>query len=303
MAIPPAATSSSPQPEAPHFRLAGRSLALDARVHAIRPDIADIALADRLFASHYARPVARSCQVPAVALRSAPDQTAPAVSELLLGEAFEVVDVSGGWAWGYCEHDCYVGYLPAAALGEAAAPSHIVAAPAALVFAEADIKAPVVARWPMGARFAGVGEGDFLRSEAGFVHRRHAVAVDELASDPVAAAERLVGAPYRWGGRSGDGLDCSGLVQLALAFTGVAAPRDSDQQAEALGTLLRPDAHLHRGDLVFFPGHVGLMTDGERLIHANAFWMAVTVEPLADVVERLRPAHPSPITARRRIAP
>ena len=223
------------------------------------------------------------------------------MSELLLGEEFALLDVSGGWAWGYCRHDHYVGYLPFDALGDPIAATHRVTVPAALVFATDDIKAPVVARWPMGVRFAGEVEGQFVQCGQGFVHVRHLAAVDDRAGDAVTIAERLAGVPYRWGGRSGDGLDCSGLVQLALAATGVTAPRDSDQQREALGHEIAADAPLRRGDLIFFPGHVGLMVDAARLVHANAYWMAVTIEPLADVVARLAD-HVAPIVARRRIA-
>ena len=260
-------------------------------------------MADRLFASHYAAPSIRAGGQPTVPLRAAPDAGASAVSELLMGEDFAVIDVSGGWAWGYCRHDHYVGYLPAEALGDPIAASHVVSAPAALLFAAADIKAPVLARWPMGVRLEGVVAGEFVACAAGFVHARHLSPVSQVAGDAVAVAERLVGMPYRWGGRSGDGLDCSGLVQLALDATGVSAPRDTDQQCAALGREIPKDTLLQRGDLIFFPGHVGLMADAERLVHANAHWMAVTIEPLADVVARLAPSHPRPITARRRIAP
>ena len=125
--------------------------------------------------------------------------------------------------------------------------------------------------------------------------------LDVLETDPVAVAERLIGAPYRWGGRGGDGIDCSGLIQRALELSGITAPRDSDMQRDQLGETLAEDAPLRRGDLVFFPGHVGFMWDAERLLHANAFWMSTVVEPLADVVERLRPTHAQPIIARKRI--
>lgn len=235
-------------------------------------------------------------------LRETPDARARAVSELLLGEAFDLVDMSGGWAWGSCGHDRYVGYLPATALGEPSPTTHVVTARTALVFADADIKSPVVASWPMGARFAATAHGDFLGADAGYVHARHAAPIAAAAHDPVTVAERLLGTPYLWGGRSGAGLDCSGLIQLALGLCGIAAPRDSDQQRVATGAPLADDAALRRGDLVFFPGHVGMMVDDARLVHANAFAMAVTIEPLEAVVARLAADHAQPVLARRRPA-
>lgn len=212
-----------------------------------------------------------------------------------------MIDKAGGWAWGRCAHDDYVGYVRADALGPAATPTHRVTAPLALVFANPDIKAPVVKALPIGAQVAGEDEGNFLRIADGYVHQRHVALLDAVDADPVAVAQRLLGLPYRWGGRGGDGIDCSGLVQRSLELAGIAAPRDSDMQRDQLGTPLAEDAPLRRGDLIFFPGHVGLMADEAHLLHANAFWMTTVIEPLADVVERLKPTHAQPIIARKRI--
>ncbi len=253
----------------------------------MRRDIADIALADRVFAPHYARPLAHGCTAPATPMRAAPTRTAAAVSELLKGEAFAVVDCSGDWAWGYGLHDSYVGYVEVDALGPVLETTHIVSMPAALVFAAPDIKSSVIEWLPMGARLAATGEdGRFLAVANGFVHQRHVAALGEVMPDYVEVASRLTGTPYRWGGRSGDGIDCSGLVQLALGFAGVTAPRDSDQQATYLGEALPEGSTLRRGDLVFLPGHVGMMADDTHLLHANAHWMRVVTEPLADVLAR-----------------
>jgi cell wall-associated NlpC family hydrolase len=281
--------------------LDGVSRSYDARVRAIRPDLADVALADYYFAPHYAAPVARTCMAASATLRSAPDALAGALSELLHGEAFHMLDARSGWAWGYCGHDHYVGYVPMDALGDPVTATHATRA-AAPLFSMADIKSAILRLFPAGARLAGAVDGDFLATEGGFVHLRHVRALDALESDWVAVAERAVGAPYVWGGRGGLGFDCSGLLQTALAACGIIAPRDTDQQALAIGDALSDDAELRRGDLIFFPGHVGLMVDGETLIHANADWMAVTIEPLADVVARLKDSFEQPVTGRRRIA-
>ncbi len=253
----------------------------------MRRDIADIALADRVFAPHYAKPLLHGCLASAVPMRAAPSGDAVAVSELLRGEEFFVVDSSGGWAWGYSRHDDYVGYVPVGALGPVVEPTHIVATPAALVFAAPDIKASVVEWLPMGARLTATGEaGAFLALDNGFVHGRHIAPLGQPLPDFVEVAARLAGVPYRWGGRSGDGIDCSGLVQLALGFAGIVAPRDTDLQAAVLGEPIADEASLRRGDLVFLPGHVGIMANDTHLLHANAHWMRVVTEPLADVLAR-----------------
>src|SRR3546814_16149634 len=101
----------------------------------------------------------------------------------------------------------------------------------------------------------------------------HLSPVDAVQDDPVAIAERLTGTPYLWGGRSSDGLDCSGMVQLCFSLCGIALPRDTDQQMTARGKDIPAGESLRRGDIIFFPGHVGLMTDHENIVHANAFWM------------------------------
>lgn len=273
------------------------------RVNAVRRDIADVALAGRLFAPHYACAQIFGCADAFAMVRSAPDAGAEAVSQLLHGEGFAVLDIAGGWAWGYCGHDHYVGYVPAGALAAPVAATHAVSAPLALVFAAPDIKSEVVARWPMGARFAGEERNGFIACDAGYLHRRHVAAVDAAEPDPVAVAERLIGAPYLWGGRGGGGVDCSGLIQLALGRAGIGVPRDTDQQLAAAGDEIPPDEPLRRGDMIFFPSHVGLMADTERVIHANAYTMDVTIEPLADLVARLAPNHDRPITGRRRLKP
>jgi cell wall-associated NlpC family hydrolase len=289
---------ATPRPDG--FRLTGPSRRLDPRINAFRPDIADVALAGMLFAPHYVRADQCRCTVPATMMRARPNADAPAVSQIVLGEAFALLDLAGGWAWGYSMADHYVGYVQADTLGPIANPTHRIVVPSAILFARPDIKAPRVATLPLGSQHGGVEADGFLRTDQGYIHLRHAAPLGRR-DDPVAAAERMIGLPYLWGGRGGEGIDCSGLIQRALECAGIAAPRDSDQQREALGAALDDNAPLVRGDLVFFPGHVGIMVDADRLLHANAYWMGTVVEPLADVVARLAPNHAQPITARKRL--
>lgn len=284
------------------FRLTGRSIALDRRVNAVRGDLADISLAGILFAPHYAKAQAMHCAAPSAFLRESGAAKAEAVSQLLFGETFHVLDVTGNWAWGFCDHDGYVGYVERAALVEGAlAATHRITARSAPVFSAPGIKSPVSGSLSAGARVAGEIDGDFLITAAGAIHRRHVLPLGEDKPDWVAAAQRQIGQPYVWGGRGAGGIDCSGLVQLALGQAGIRVPRDTDLQRESIGEAIAEGAALQRGDVVFFPGHVGIMMDGENMLHANAYWMSTVIEPLADVVARLKPDHEQPVVASRRI--
>ena len=267
---------------------------LDERLHAYRRDLADVALAGHLFAPHYARPLMRSCGSRPTFVYAAPSDQGQPSSELLPGEEFAVLEISGHWAWGYCRADHYVGYVEAIALVEPLTPTHIVAAAAAPILPEADIHAPATAQLPMGSRVCGHESHGFLATDSGFIPYTHMRELGAWEHDPVHVAERLLGSPYLLGGRSRRGIDCSGLVQLSLALCGTSAPRDSDQQ-HVLGSKLGDDAPLARGDLVFFEGHVGLMCDGNELIHATGHHGQTLVEPLAAVAAR------TPIIERRRL--
>ena len=138
-------------------------------------------------------------------------------------------------------------------------------------------------------------------ASGGYVFSRHLAGPDEHAADFVAVAEQFCNVPYLWGGRTFAGLDCSGLVQTAMLAAGSACPRDSDMMEASLGTALPADdlKALRRGDLVFWKGHVGIMVDEMRLLHANAHHLRVEIEPLAEAVARIAAAG-SPVTSLRR---
>ncbi|NJO54405.1 MAG: C40 family peptidase [Bacteroidales bacterium] len=160
-------------------------------------------------------------------------------------------------------------------------------------FSGTDIKLSPLAAPPLGARIAIAGiEGRFAVSAAGGYIPAHHVRpiVGPIERDFVTVAERLLGVPYLWGGKTPLGFDCSGLVQVALDAAGIKAPRDSDLQEAALGRPIDPGvdfASVQRGDLVFWPGHVAIVSDPQTLVHANAFHMMVAIEPLAQALARI----------------
>ena len=270
--------------------LAGPSRRIDRRINAFRDDLAAAALVGIVTAPRYSDGVYRRCSASSAMLHGAPGDDAVAVSELLFGETFIVFDSIGGWAWGQCLHDHYVGWLRGAVLAPhgAVPATHWIVAPTAPVFAAADLKARVVATLPMHARIvAGESASGFVAAAGGFVHHRHVRPLTAHRADPVAVALDFAGTPYVWGGRRRDGIDCSGLTQAAIRACGVFCPRDADQQAAAFAVI--DPADRRRGDLVSFPGHVGLLADADTLVHANAHWMTTLAEPLADAAARLAP--------------
>ena len=212
--------------------------------------------------------------------------------QLLSGAAFLVLeeDSGCGMAFGRCAADGYVGYAERNGLGEHREVTHLVRSLGAHVYPEARVKAPPLAALPFRAGLAVTAEdeGFYGLASGGYVAVPQAEPAGRVARDHVKTAERLLGAPYLWGGDSNWGIDCSGLVQLALASAGIVVPRDSDLQAASAGDPLPEDAILRRGDLVFWEGHTGLMQNAVDLVHATAFHMAVVSEPLAEVDRRIR---------------
>jgi cell wall-associated NlpC family hydrolase len=265
---------------------------LDPRRHAYRADLAAEALRDRVSAPRYAE--GRSCQVvhSATPLRARPDARESWTSEVLYGELVVVYEERDGWAWVQLARDGYVGYMRADALSpRVTPPTHRVRALGTFLYPLADVKA---APWlPLGMTAAlcvvEVGATFARLADASFVPVRHIVELGRRAADFVGIAERFIGTPYLWGGKTRLGLDCSGLVQVALHAAGLECPRDSDMQQAELGrpVALRDDLDgLQRGDLVFWEGHVGIMTDGFLLLHANAHHMAAAIEPLRAAADR-----------------
>lgn len=276
----------------------------DPRLTPARPDLADLRLRGRIEAERYVAGEPARVVLPSAPLRRAPRAEAGLDTEALMGDAVTVYDIRDGFAWVQLAHDGYVGYLPEAALGPAdPAPTHRVASVRTFIYPAPDLKRPHLAHLSLGAAFAaGEREGDYWRMSGGYVFAGHAVPFGTSEPDCAATAERLVGTPYLWGGRTTLGLDCSGLVQLCLETAGLTCPRDADQQERALGHPLPPGLDgLRRGDLVFWKGHVGLMLDADRLIHANGHHMAVAVEPLREAVERIAAKSFGAVTAIRRL--
>jgi cell wall-associated NlpC family hydrolase len=287
------------------------NVALDKRLHAFRPDLADRRLEGQVEAKRFVEGVLRRIAVSSTPIRRAPRFDASIDSEALMGERVRVFeDTMEGWAWAQLETDGYVGYIASEALGAVEpTPTHRVTAVRTFLYPAADMKFPPLAALSLGSQLTFTDEAEtrgmryfLLANGQGAVVASHVQPIGEaLEPDYVAVAERFLNAPYLWGGRTSLGIDCSGLVQLSLAATGIAAPRDSDQQAASLGQALAggPGDELRRGDLVFWPGHVGMLQDSATLLHASGSAMQVVSEPLAPAIERIAKTSGMPSAIRR----
>jgi cell wall-associated NlpC family hydrolase len=273
----------------------------DPRRHAYRPDLASESLRGLVEAERYVAGEARQVTAPVLPVRRAPRFDATLDTEALYGETVTVYEDNEGWAWVQLARDSYVGYMPSEGLSRRiVTPTHRIAALRTYVFPEPDAKSPPLGLLSLNARVtASATDGKFLAlANGGFVYAAHAVPLGVHAPDFVAVAEAFLGTPYLWGGRTSVGLDCSGLVQLAAEAAGIACPRDADMQEAEIGQIIE-DAQLRRGDLVFWEGHVGIMTSGANFLHANAHHMAVELEPFAKARERIKEAGYEVICARR----
>lgn len=240
----------------------------------------------------------------AVALRASPAPDCGLDTQLLFGEDVIVYDVEEGWAWGQALRDRYVGYMPADSLVAATgAPTHEVTAPRTFLYPAANMKLPALGALPMGAQVETRAlQGDFAQLASGlFVFAAHLAEPSARQSDFVAVAEMFAGAPYLWGGKTYLGLDCSGLVQISLQAAGFSSPRDTDMQQAELGEALAPDAPLQRGDLVFWKGHVAIMQDAGRMLHASGHHMQVVSEDFAQARARILEKSHGDMVAMRRL--
>ncbi|HEY4124989.1 MAG TPA: C40 family peptidase [Rhizomicrobium sp.] len=261
----------------------------DARITPARGDIAAASLRGKVDAKIFVEGEQQIIATGRTGLRAGPSATSGMASEVLFGETVTVYECRDGWAWVQCALDDYVGYLREDVLAAPLAPTHRVLATSTPLLPAPDVKRPALDLLPMNAMVQVIGhEGRFAQlASRGFIYADHLVPLDDKQQDWVATAERFTNTPYIWGGKTATGMDCSGLVQTALQPSGLIAPRDSDMQEKALGKTVEDLSRPQRGDLIFWKGHVGIMLDGARMLHANAYSMNVTIERLAEAINRI----------------
>jgi len=270
----------------------------DRRLTPATARVAHVSLRGRMAADVWTEGRELQVALPLVDLMRGPDGARE--RQLALGEGFVVVDRVAGQAFGFARKDGYCGWLPEAALREGFEPSHWVASPGTHLYPEPRSSAREVGALPMGALVRVLSRVDkWAETPDGFVPFSHLRAMGDWLTDPVAVAERFLGVPYLWGGNSRAGIDCSGLVQMVHTACGIVVPGDADLQ-ESVGQEIGA-APVQRGDLLFWKGHVALIVDEARLIHANGFTMSVAYEGIEACITRIAAAGEGSVRARRRL--
>lgn len=222
--------------------------------------------------------------------------------QLVMGEDVTILHTDGDHRLIRAGKDGYHGYLKAKELGPPGAAAYRVTARSTQTYRDPDIKSPDRQTLSFGSRLILLGEtASFIETDMGFVPRQHVHPIDAHGTDPAAIATVFLGTPYLWGGNSGFGIDCSGLVQAALLACQIPCPGDSDQQEQRLGERLPENAPYQRNDLIFWRGHVALVSDPQTLIHANAGHMTTMYEPIKTAITRIDQQGDGQPTAHKRI--
>ena len=283
----------------------------DMRLTPVRGGVAAESLQGIVQADRFAEGKNLHITAPVCVLKREPDDGAVIDSQLLYGERFVAYGEKGQWLWGQAPRDHYVGWIRKNVVAEGHLnATHQVMSRGTFLYTEADMKSQPVMKIPMASRLVvtdrvTVRDTDYLKTSRGWLFKKHARTLSKSARDFVMVGESMLGMTYLWAGRSTFGLDCSGLVQLAMQMAGIAVLRDTDMQEATIGesVKLAPDlSGLKRGDLIFWPGHVGMMRDSENLLHANGHTMTVFSEPLDNAVKRISYLYGAPRSVRRPFA-
>lgn len=205
------------------------------------------------------------------------------------------------WLFGRLLSDNYFGYLPVTALQKEEinldTTWSYVNSNCASIYSKPDPKSPIINTLFRNSRilkdqnqYNGFFEINF---GMGYINEAHISFSEKITipDDFVKIASSYIGTPYKWGGRTILGLDCSGLIQTSLHSLGINCPRDTKDQIKVLGTkidLVANHSNLKNGDIIFWEGHVGIYIETNKILHSNMTTMDTRIENFNEVKTNLQ---------------
>jgi len=229
---------------------------------------------------------------------------------MLFGEPVELLGEEGEWAYVRTVLGSYEGFVRTNELGAHVPHSHRVTERMGVLYDEPQFKDPAPDE-PLYYNSLITIE-DSRETPEGILYKvrgskwifdTHIREKEYRAPDFLQECLKFLGTAYGYEKR-GALIDCSTLVQAGCIAAGIECPFDvKSGEMEQLGEAVdfKSDfSNLRRGDLVFWKGHMGVMLDETRLLHANAFHMAVVIEPLADAIARIEKVA-GPVTSVKRL--
>ncbi|WP_375676334.1 MULTISPECIES: NlpC/P60 family protein [unclassified Bartonella] len=280
----------------------------DPRLHAFRDDLADQRLETEITAQRFVQGEKRRVNTAVAGLFKENSKKSERQTECLFGEELLIFEQGETMSWGQSLKDGYVGYIDTKVLCTSTIKqTHVVSVPRTFKYLHADLRGPIVSPLSMGSKVSVVDEIEVRDTMYSILENGTAIITSHLSpigrvyEDYVTVAETFIRTPYLWGGVSGFGIDCSGLIQLSMMMTDQIVLRDTDMQQETIGSPLTDTDKLQRGDLIFWKDHVAIMVDHANIIHANGFSMDVMIEPLEKAITRIAKKNQYPIAKRRPI--
>lgn len=225
-----------------------------------------------------------------------PNDSAPLETECLFGEKLEIIKENIEWIFGKLLTDNYLGWVKKKDLGFLNFPTHKIISIRTGLYNKKNIKSHFIHYLPFGSKlnvnsinkdWAEINLSQKHFYKVGYVLKKDIIQINEKVNDWVSIAEQFVGIPYKWGGRDTIGLDCSSLLQLAYETSGEIIPRNTTEQVKIKKKIIKDINKLNRGCVVFWEGHVGIMVDKFKCLHANAFHMKTVIEPLTKIINRM----------------
>jgi len=226
-------------------------------------------------------------------IKCSPNIDSETMSEALYGENFILKKTFKNWLFGKLESDNYEGFISINSIStEDYKHTHYVSELRTYMYSKPDIKSVTTGILSINSLITVVDEvrGFSKLNNDSYVFTRHIDLKSKKNNNYIDTAIKFTNTPYKWGGRTSFGIDCSGLVQLSLMNSGYECPRDSELQKQVLGKNIPLETcfnNLKKGDLIFWEGHVGIMVSDKNIIHANSFSMDTRIEKLTDVDSRI----------------